>query len=148
MSRCSQCLGIGLILVMIAGAGAPVARGHDEPGPEGSVFTADNESGRAATINVAGFPVVALTNPFFLDLGVNGRRCVTCHQPGNNMTVTPAGLRARFEATDGTDPIFRTNDGSNSPLADVSTVHARPRAYSLLRTKALIRVGIAIAPAA
>src|SRR5215475_4386176 len=145
MGRCRHCLVIGLILVMIGGAGAPAVRGHDERGTEGSVFAVDNESGRAATINVAGFPVVARTNPFFLDLGINGRRCVTCHQPGNNMTVTPAGLQARFEATEGTDPIFRTNDGSNSPLADVSTVHARRRAYSMLLTKGLIRVGIAIA---
>jgi len=135
---------VGLILALVGGAGAPAVRGHDEHGLEGSAFTADNESGRAATINVAGFPVVARTNPFFLDLGVNGRRCVTCHQPSNNMTVTPASLRARFEATDGTDPIFRTNDGSNSPLADVSTVRARRHAYSVLLTKGLIRVGIAI----
>jgi len=69
---------------------------------------------------------------------------VTCHQPDNNMTVTPAGVQARFEATAGTDPIFRTNDGSNSPLADVSTVAARRAAYSMLLTKGVIRVGIAI----
>jgi hypothetical protein len=28
-------------------------------------------------------------------------------------------VQARFKATDGTDPIFRTNDGTNSPNADV-----------------------------
>ena len=144
MSRLSRCLAVGLILASIGGAPASAVRGHDMHGNEGSVFTVDNESGRAATINVAGFPVVARDNPFFLDLGVNGRRCVTCHQPGNNMTVTPDGLQARFEATNGTDPIFRTNDGSNSPLADVSTVHARRGAYSMLLTKGLIRVGIAV----
>src|SRR5205085_4951112 len=41
-------------------------------------------------------------------------------------------------------PIFRTNDGSNSPLADVSTIEARRAAYSMLLTKGLIRVGISI----
>src|SRR5262249_56032888 len=97
--RWSHWVGIGLILGMMGGGGAPAVRGHDEDGPEGSALAVDNESGRAATINVAGFPVVARTNPFFLDLGVNGRRCVTCHQPGNNMTVTPAGLQARFVST-------------------------------------------------
>ena len=144
MSRWSRCLAVGLILAVLGGAPASAVRGHDVRADEAAVFSVDNESGRAATINVAGFPVVARDNPFFRDLGVNGRRCVTCHQPSNNMTVTPGGLQARFEATDGTDPIFRANDGSNSPLADVSTVRARRRAYSMLLTKGLIRVGIAV----
>ncbi len=53
-------------------------------------------------------------------------------------------MRERFEATAGLDPIFRTNDGSNSPNADVVTVEARRSAYSMLLTKGLIRVGIGI----
>src|SRR5262245_25823015 len=98
------------ILTAVSGAMlAPFARGADIAGPQGSVFTADNESGTARTISVTEFPVVAEDNPFFLDLGVNGRRCVTCHQPAENMTVSAAGIRARFDATGGTDPIFRTN---------------------------------------
>ena len=150
MSSRSRYLGIGLIVVMIGGTAAPAVRGHgdprgdDEHGAPGPMLTVKNESGRATTINVAGFSVVAHTNPFFLDLGINERRCVTCHQPSDNMTVTPASLRARFDATDGTDPIFRPNDGSNSPLADVSTVETRRVAYGMLLTKGLIRVGIAI----
>jgi hypothetical protein len=145
LSRSSRCIAITLFAAAITGAiMVPFfARGQDG-GAQGSIFSADNESGRSRTINVAGFPVVASDNPFFLDLGINGRRCVTCHQPDNNMSVTPAGLQARFEATGGTDPIFRTNDGSNSPLADVSTVEARRAAYTMLLTKGLIRVGISI----
>src|SRR5262245_3610157 len=95
-----------LVVAVIGGITAPRAGS-----PHDSAFTADNKSGRAQTINVTGFPVVAEDNPFFLDLGINGRRCVTCHQPNQNMTVTPAGIRARFVDTAGTDPIFRTNDG-------------------------------------
>ncbi len=53
-------------------------------------------------------------------------------------------MRERFESTRGLDPIFRTNDGSNSPDADVSTKEARRQAYSMLLTKGLIRVGIGI----
>jgi hypothetical protein len=53
-------------------------------------------------------------------------------------------VRNRFERTSGLDPIFRTNDGSNSPLADVSTVEARRRAYGMLLTKGLIRIGMKI----
>jgi cytochrome c peroxidase len=135
-------MGIGLMAAVIGAVlVAPPAGGEER---DERVVTVENESGLARTINVAGFPVVATDNPFFLDLGANGRRCVTCHQPENNMSVSAAGVRARFEATGGTDPIFRTNDGSNSPLADVSSVRARRRAYSMLLTKGLIRVGLPI----
>ena len=60
------------------------------------------------------------------------------------MTVTPELVRKRFDASGGTDPIFRTNDGSTSPLADVSTPVARRTAYALLLDRALIRVGMGI----
>ena len=81
---------------------------------------------------------------FFQSLGTNGRACVHCHQAQDGWTITPAHVQARFNATTprGTDPVFRTNDGSNSPLADVSTEAARQAAYSMLLSKGLIRVGI------
>ena len=126
---------LGILLV------APLAAAENGGPP---IFIAVNGSGLATTINVAGFPVVAASNPFFLDLGTNGRRCVTCHQPENNMTVSAEGVRLRFALTGGTDPIFRTNDGSNSPLADVSTLKARRAAYSMLLTKGVIRIGISV----
>ena len=119
----------------------PLARGDED---YGKAFKAKNESGEARTINIAGFPVIARDNPFFLDLGANGRRCVTCHQPAENMSVSAAGVAKRFEATSGKDPIFRLNDGANSPLADVSTREQRREAYSMLRTKAVIRVGLPV----
>src|SRR5262249_53280795 len=78
----------------------------------------------------------------------NGRRCVTCHEPTTNMTVTPASLRARFDLTRGIDPIFRPNDGSNSPLADTSTVRARRDAYPMPLTKGGIRGGLSVRAAA
>jgi hypothetical protein len=141
----SRSVGIGLVLAVIGGAVAtPTVRGQDSRGPQGRIFEVNNESGLARTINVGGFPVVATGNAFFRDLGVNGRRCVTCHEPATNMTVTPESLRARFEITRGTDPIFRTNDGSNSPLANTSTFRARRDAYSMLLTKGVIRVGMSV----
>ena len=90
----------------------------------------DNATGAAATFSPAG--KIDLTGPFFQSMGTNGRACVTCHQPSIGWTVTPQNIQARFDATNGTDPIFRTNDGSNSPTADVSTVEARRSAYSML----------------
>ena len=101
-------------------------------------------TGRFQTYSTTGS--IDQTNAFFLSLGTNGRSCVTCHQPQDGWTVTPAHLQARFDATTpkGIDPIFRTNDGSNSPDADVSTEDARRAAYSMLLSKGLIRVGIGI----
>jgi cytochrome c peroxidase len=101
-----------------------------------------NPTGLAATFSTASN--VDLQGPFFQSLGTNGRSCGSCHQPDQGWTVTPEGIRARFDATGGTDPIFRTNDGSNSPNADVSTVESRRAAYSMLLTKGLIRIGIGI----
>jgi cytochrome c peroxidase len=101
-----------------------------------------NASGYAATYSTAGF--IDTANPFFLSLGSNGRSCASCHQQSEGWTVTPEGVQKRFHASHGTDPIFRLNDGANSPLADVSTLAARREAYSMLLSKGLIRVGIGI----
>lgn len=99
-----------------------------------------NQSGAAATFRAAGFIDVA--NPFFQSLGTNGRSCASCHQQGEGWTVTPEGVQKRFRASQGMDPIFRLNDGANSPAADVSTAAAKLQAYSMLLSKGLIRVGI------
>jgi cytochrome c peroxidase len=87
---------------------------------------------------------VDMTNPFFRPLGTNGRTCNTCHLAGSAWSVTPADVHAKFYATNGLEPIFRTNDGSNCPSADVSTARARAGAYSMLLNKALFRIEIAM----
>jgi hypothetical protein len=53
-------------------------------------------------------------------------------------------VRARFEATDGLDPLFRPHDGANSPKLDVATVEARRQAYSLMLERAVVRVGLPV----
>ena len=99
--------------------------------------------GAFANVNL-GAPTNTTTNPFFLSMGTNGRSCVSCHQPSDAFSVTPPHLRERFEATKGTDPVFRPVDGANCPIANVSTLEARREAYSLLLTRGLIRIGIAV----
>jgi cytochrome c peroxidase len=99
--------------------------------------------GRFANLNLGG-PTDTTTNPFFQDLGGNGRRCVTCHQASDAWSITPPHIRKRFEATQGTDPLFRPVDGANCPTADVATVGQRRESYSLLLTKGLIRIGIQV----
>jgi len=94
---------------------------------------------------VAGGGSIELTNPFFQSLGTNGRSCGTCHQPSDAMSVSAAHVQMRFDQSQGLDPIFRTNDGSNCDHSiDVSTLSGRQAAYSLLRTRGLIRVALAL----
>ena len=114
----------------------------DSPTQLPNMLPFPNPTGFAATYNTTG--PIDLTGPFFQSLGTNGRACVSCHQPADGWTVTPPHIQARFEASGGTDPIFRTVDGSDSPDADVSTVEARRTAYSMLLNKGLIRIGIGI----
>jgi cytochrome c peroxidase len=95
------------------------------------------------TITLDGNPLDQ-SNPFFQSLGTNGRSCSSCHVASSAWTITPVEVQSRFDTTDGLDPIFRTVDGSNSPNADVSTVTARRKAYSMLLNKGLIRVGLPI----
>jgi cytochrome c peroxidase len=80
-------------------------------------------------------------NLFFKSVGTNQRTCETCHDSESGWSITPSSLQNQFEATSGTGPIFRTVDGANSPLADVSTLQARRIAYSLLLDRGLLRVG-------
>ncbi|HSR89577.1 MAG TPA: hypothetical protein VLK22_04295 [Candidatus Udaeobacter sp.] len=96
------------------------------------------------------------SNLFFQSLGSNGRRCVSCHAPFTGWTITPKFTTLFFKLCNGgvgeandTDTsgfcaIFRTNDGSNSPNADLSTLGKRKKAFSMLLTKGLIRVGLPI----
>jgi cytochrome c peroxidase len=116
--------------------GSPAAAGED-------AIDTSNPSGVLRTITLDGAPL-DLSNPFFMSLGTNGRTCASCHVASAGWSITPLEVQARFAATGGRDPIFRTNDGSNSPLSDVSTVAARRKAYSMLLTKGLIRVGLPI----
>jgi hypothetical protein len=53
-------------------------------------------------------------------------------------------VQARFNASHGSDPIFRLVDGATCPTDDVSTVAAQQKAYSLLLNKGLIRIGLPV----
>ncbi len=114
-------------------AGAPATK---------NLVRSANPSGFAATFSLSG--VIDRSGPFFQSLGSNGRSCASCHVQEEGWSITPAGVQQRFERTRGLDPIFRVNDGSNSPLADVSSLQSRRDAFSMLLRKGLIRVGIGI----
>src|SRR5690606_28237396 len=103
--------GRGIALALLLVTGQVSAQGGDP-------LTTPNASGLLRTFTASG--TLDTDNPFFQPLGSNGRSCDTCHRLEEAWSVTPAGISARFEATDGNDPIFRVVDGATSPLADVS----------------------------
>ena len=129
------------VLLLLGAAAFGIAHDSDRFVPRFQEFS--DPDGRFANFNPGG-PTDTANNAFFQDLGSNGRRCVTCHQASDSWSVTPPHIQQRFEATRGTDPIFRLVDGANCPTADVSTPEERREAYSLLLTKGLIRIGIAV----
>ena len=84
-------------------------------------------------------------NAFFHSFGTNGRTCNSCHKLENAMGISAGNIRRIFDQTQGTDPIFRTHDGSNAPtgtFANTSTVAARRRSFSMLLNHGVIRIGI------
>jgi cytochrome c peroxidase len=113
------------------------ARAHEN---NTTALVARNASGTVRTVNLNG--ALDLNNPFFKELGTNGRSCFSCHRPAQGWTVTPESVRDRFEESRGLDPIFRANDGSNCAGADLSTPGKRRKAFSLLLNRGLIRIGI------
>jgi cytochrome c peroxidase len=118
---------------------AGAARADDDRGHERRAMTFEDGTGTVRTFSTNGG--IDFRNAFFQDLGTNGRRCVTCHQPGSAWTITPEDVQARFAATRGRDPIFRSNDGSDCEGIDTRK-GSRAAAYTMLLSKGLIRVGM------
>jgi hypothetical protein len=84
-------------------------------------------------------------NPFFQNLGTNGRTCNTCHLLRDGLGINTGAIKSIFDNTQGLDPLFRVNDGSNAPtgpFANVSTLAARKTSFSMLVNHGVIRVGI------
>jgi hypothetical protein len=116
----------------------------DDTGTTGQELSGDafsNGSGNTRVVSVNG-ATIDENNPFFQNLGVNGRRCVTCHQPSAAMTITPPQVQQVFNTSNGLDPLFRLNDGATGPNAPVATLAQRRAAYSLLLSKGLIRISL------
>lgn len=137
-------LATGAILIALRGASG-------QQGPLSTLFSFlqnglffPNPNGASQTYNATGGGI-DLTGPFFQSIGTNGRSCGTCHEPSDGMSISAANVELRFLLTRGTDPIFRPVDGSNCDHnIDVSTPEGRYEAYSLLRTRGLIRIAISV----
>src|SRR5271163_3430251 len=123
---------VGGIAAMMAAPGRPATAGETDH--RALVF--DDPTGQVRTLDVNG--PLDLDNPFFQDLGTNGRTCFSCHRPAEAWSITPGEVRDRFADSEGLDPIFRNNDGSNCEGADISSIGKRRKAFSLLLSKGLI----------
>ena len=128
-----------LLLATVTAVAAETSGLHFLP----NLFPFINTTGILQTFSATG--KIDLTGPFFQTLGTNGRSCASCHQPGDAWSVSAMHVAERFEETKGLDPIFRTNDGSNCDHSiETSTVEGRRQAYSLLISRGLIRIALAV----
>jgi cytochrome c peroxidase len=134
---------MNLRAVVVLGAAAMISQAVSAQSLP-NLFPLPNGSGLLETYNVNNAPI-NLTGAFFQSLGTNGRTCASCHVPTEGWTVSAAELQLRFLLTQGLDPIFRTNDGSNCDQnVDTSTLQGRRQAYSLLLSKGLIRIALSV----
>jgi cytochrome c peroxidase len=114
-----------------------------EQGVTNSISVA-NEFGTVKVVSTDTAKGIDRNNPFFKSLGANGRSCESCHKVENAMGISADNIRKIFDRTQGLDPIFRTNDGSNAPtgpFARTSTVEERKASFSMLVDHGVIRVG-------
>ncbi len=130
-----------LVTLLLAIATSPRAEDRLAEG-RGERLSHQDKAGMISTFNING--PIDTDNPFFQDLGSNGRSCATCHQPEDAWSITPRHIRARFNAGGARDPLFRPNDGAVCPDADVSSPRAQRSAYALLLAKGLLRVGLPV----
>lgn len=109
-----------------------------------NLFPLPNGSGLLETYNINNQPI-SPNGTFFKSIGANGRSCSSCHLPTEGWSVSAAEIELRFLLTQGLDPIFRTNDGSVcDENINTSTLEGRRQAYSLLITRGLIRIALAV----
>ena len=87
--------GAALVTTVSLGGAIVTSRGAAAADPPPAEVTFSNPGGVLATLTTAG--AFEARNPFFADLGANGRSCSTCHQPAQAWTITPVEVRERFE---------------------------------------------------
>ena len=80
--------GVALVMAATAVLIATARASSTTPGRAGE-RSFPNPSGVLATVGTNG---TEAENPFFQELGTNGRSCATCHRPAQAWTITPAEL--------------------------------------------------------
>jgi cytochrome c peroxidase len=133
-----RCKKIGVLITVLATATSATSQSLP------NLFPLPNGSGLLETYNINNAPI-SLQGAFFQSLGTNGRSCSSCHLPTEGWSVSATEIQLRFLLTQGLDPIFRTNDGSVCDQnVNTSTLEGRRKAYSLLLSRGLIRIALAV----
>jgi hypothetical protein len=105
-----------------------------------NLFPLLDPTGLIATYNANGPIDESSKNPFFQNLGTNGRSCGTCHLASDAFGLGVDSIRSKFLHSNGRDPLFAAIDGANCPD---NTSHD-PSAHSLLLRNGLIRIGMQV----
>ena len=106
-------LSAGLLALAAATAVTPSLAGGDQANRDERIGfqQADDPTGALGIANLNGR--TRTDGPFFQSLGTNGRSCSSCNVAEQAMSVSAAGLRARFDLSQGSDPVFAPVDGAN-----------------------------------
>src|SRR5262245_16260721 len=126
-------LGVGLLIALVAGCGEPLDGGDsaDVVTVRSNLEPRANAAGIAETFHTSGG--IDRTNPFFENLGTNGRTCETCHDSRSAWTTSAEVMSELFESTAGTHPLFVSlHDSGNRPDAPIGTVDEKRAAFSTL----------------
>ena len=86
--------GVLVTILALAGQSATANRADD-------LIASRDRFGQLRTFTTNG--AFDLDNPFFEDLGTNGRACFTCHRPDQGWTITPEDVQRRFTESRGLD---------------------------------------------
>jgi hypothetical protein len=133
--------GVSVVVLsaLVAGQSGAVpawwAPGQGTPLP--AYVTYGNDRGDVGLLNMSG-PIETKGHPFFEPIGTNGRACVSCHQPGDGMSLSLRSIRERWLTTGGKDPLFAAVDGMNCP----NLPPADPKSHSLLLERGLFRIAL------
>ena len=116
---------------VFVGCGAPLDEGALLGTERSNLEPVTNSAGIAETSHTSG--VIDRTNPFFENLGTNGRTCETCHDSRSAWTTSAEVMSELFEATAGTHPLFVSlHDSGNRPDAPVGNLNEKRAAFTTL----------------
>jgi hypothetical protein len=108
-----------------------------DPDPLPAYVEYDNEFGKLGVLNTAG-TITTRGHAFFEPIGPTGRACVSCHQPGDGMSLSLVSIQDRWKVTGGKDPIFHMFDGANCP----NLPPQQAASHSLLLERGLFRIAL------
>jgi cytochrome c peroxidase len=103
------------IIAAILAPGA-IAQTVSQQPPTTAFFAVYPDAQGSVTTNSTDPSTLNTKNPYFdPSIGKNGQACVTCHEPFTGITITVPNINQAFNASHGTDPLFRFNDTANNP---------------------------------